>query len=625
MLAAKLTARRGDRVSRLLASLVLLLLALLTLPDPAAAQDQQDAALFRDELEVVRLINVERRAAGLAPLAFNAELTTAARAFARDAVENQANYCGHVDSQGRSAAVRMRDAGYSHLDVAAENALCGYLDPAAAVKGWMKSPPHRANILNADLREVGVGYYRNAAGSGYAVLDLGADLDYGPLVIDNDAAVTNDTQVRLYLYDQDADDDWQGVGPTLSVMIANTPDFAGASWEPYMVERDWTLLSGEGWRTVYVKTRDRLGRTTIVHDSIYLGSAIPDDQLSLSYATQVETGFSLDPLDAAGYSHIQFSLNWLADDSDENFARMNGSGERVNDAAAMGGNAYHLASGGTLAMNWGSSPLGKGAGVAYFRLRIGDNSGGREAAVLTVNDGVADVAVRRLPANAFAAPGQYQEFAVPFTPSAKGNGLVVLSVGRSGSADLYWDTATLYTPPQAATAPLTFVAPAGYYRSSGIQARLVTPGGSGDGADTVFSAPVEVYPDLNKLASVPVPADSPLQVNPTELFFTAPSAGEVLSATVALACPACADDPAWVVVSDAAWLSATVQGSGAQGSLRVQVDSSGLQGDVYTGTITLSVRGRDDIPPITLSVTVLIGQLDVLLPDKLYIPVVLRR
>lgn len=624
MLAAKPTARRGDRVSSLLAPFVLLLLALLALPKPAAAQDQQDAGLFRDELEVVRLINLERRAAGLLPLAWNAELTTAARDFARDAVENQADYCGHVDSQGRSAATRMRDAGYSHLDVAAENALCGYLDPAAAVKGWMKSAPHRANILNADLREVGIGYYRNAAGSGYAVLDLAADHDYGPLVIDNDAATTSDPQVQIYLYDQDAGDDWQGVGPTLSVMIANTPDFAGASWEPYAAERNWTLVPGEGWRTVYVKTRDRLGRTTIVHDSIYLGSAIPDDQLSLAYATQVESGFTLNSLDAAGYSHIQFSLNWLADDSDENFARMSGNGERVNDAAAVGGNAYHLAGGGALAMNWGSSPLGKGAGVAYFRLKVGDNSGAREAAVLTVNDGVTDVAVRRLAANAFAASGQYQEFAVPFTPSAGGNGLVVLWVKRSGAADLYWDTATLYAPPQAAVAPLTFAAPAGYYRSSGIQARLVTPGGSSDGTDTVFSAPVEVYPHLNKLAGAPVPADSPLQVNPSELFFTAPTAGEVLSATVALACPACGDDPAWVLVSDAAWLSAAVQG-GAPGSLHVQVDPSGLESGVYTGTITLSVLGRDDIPPITLSVTLLIGQLDVLLPDKLYIPVVLRR
>ena len=75
------------------------------------------------------------------------------------------------------------------------------------------------------------------------------------------------------------------------------------------------------------------------------------------------------------------------------------------------------------------------------------------------------------------------------------------------------------------------------------------------------------------------------------------------------------------MVSDAAWLSATVQG----GYLQVHVDPAGLEGSVFTGTITLSVVGRDDIPPITLPVTVLIGQLDVLLPDKLYIPVVLRR
>lgn len=623
MLAAKLTTRWGVRVPRLLTPILLLIF--FVLPQTVLAQDlapDQAADLFHNELEIIRLINQERRGAGLPPLAWNAELTAAARAFAFDTIENRDQpYCGHVDSQGHLANQRLQDAGYLQIAGSAENSLCGYLAPAAAVKAWMNSAPHRANILNADLREVGAGYYRSAKGA-YVVLDLAVDGSYAPLVINDEAATTTDAQVQLYLYDQDSGEQWHGVGATLAMMIANTPDFAGAQWEPYAETRTWTLLPGEGWRTVYVKTRDRLGRTTIVHDSIYLGSAIPDTALSLDYATQVEAGLVLDPLDAGGYSHIQFSLNWLADDSDENFVLSSGVGTRINDAAAVGGNAFRLAGGGApaLARNGGANPLGQQAAVAYFRLKTSDNSGAAPVATLTINDGGSDVAVRTLAANEFTVAGQYQEFAVPFTPAAAANGLLTLQVARTGFATLDWDTTVLYTAPQAAVTPYAFRAPGGYYRSSGVQARLLTPaGGTGNPS---FSAPLEVYPHLHALNGGVTPVDLAVQVNPTALVFAVPSpAAGPLDATVALTCPACGDDLAWIVVSDAAWLTATVTG----GYLQVQVDPVALATNVHLGTLTLAVTGRQDIKPITLTITLLFGELEVLLPNRLFIPAVTRR
>jgi hypothetical protein len=264
--------------------------------------------------------------------------------------------------------------------------------------------------------------------------------------------------------------------------------------------------------------------------------------------------------------------------------------------------------------------LGQQAAVAYFRLKTSDNSGAAPVATLTVNDGVSDVAVRTLAANEFTVAGQYQEFAVPFTPASAATGQLSLAVVRTGSATIDWDTTALYTPPQAAVTPHAFGAPGGYYRSSGVQARLISPA-SGAGNPT-FSAPVEAYPHLHALNGGVTPANPAVHMNPTTLAFTAPTpAAGSLDSTVALACPACGDDLTWVVVSDAAWLTATVEG----GYLQVRVDPAVLATGVHLGTLTLSVAGRPDIEPITLPVTLLIGELNVLLPKQLFLPTALRR
>ena len=258
------------KVGRRSALLVFVLLFIAQFAFPRSAHAQQDATLFRSEMQTLYLVNQQRRQGGLAPLAWNAEMTESARWFARDAVEALGSgYCGHSDSLGRNSGQRIHDAGYIGYGSTAENAMCGYLPPESTVQGWMNSPSHRANILNPDMREFGVGYYRNAAGNGYVVLDLAYDRDYAPVVIDDEALTTADSTVRLYIYDQDTGDGWSGVGPTLDMMVSNSPDFAGAQWEPYTTEKDWTLDAGEGWRTVYVKSRDRLGQVTVVHDSIY--------------------------------------------------------------------------------------------------------------------------------------------------------------------------------------------------------------------------------------------------------------------------------------------------------------------------------------------------------------------
>lgn len=75
------------------------------------------------------------------------------------------DFFGHTGSNGSSLRDRMRAQGYS-FSRAAENIAAGYPTPAGVMDGWMKSPGHSANILNCNLREIGVGYYYLANDTG---------------------------------------------------------------------------------------------------------------------------------------------------------------------------------------------------------------------------------------------------------------------------------------------------------------------------------------------------------------------------------------------------------------------------------------------------------------------------
>jgi uncharacterized protein YkwD len=109
--------------------------------------------------QVVELTNRERQAKGLRPLKAQPTLQEAAQWLADDMAKN--SYLSHTDSQGRDFSTRLRNFGYENFTVMAENVGMGARDPAKAVANWMKSPGHRANILNPELTEIGVGYAIN--------------------------------------------------------------------------------------------------------------------------------------------------------------------------------------------------------------------------------------------------------------------------------------------------------------------------------------------------------------------------------------------------------------------------------------------------------------------------------
>jgi hypothetical protein len=122
-------------------------------------------------LRIVELVNGERAAVGLAPLELSQELTAAAQVQSEDMAYT--GVISHVGADGRGPAERISAAGYHWLRCG-ENIAVGQPTPEEAMAFWMGSPPHRANILDPGMRELGVGYLWLPEGYGhYWTITLG--------------------------------------------------------------------------------------------------------------------------------------------------------------------------------------------------------------------------------------------------------------------------------------------------------------------------------------------------------------------------------------------------------------------------------------------------------------------
>jgi len=105
------------------------------------------------EAQMLELVNRERKAAGLAPLAADPDLTDVARRHSTDMFRR--GYFAHVTPENVSPFDRIR-AAQIRFSTAGENLA---LAPSMQVAhtGLMKSPGHRANILRPEFGRLGIG------------------------------------------------------------------------------------------------------------------------------------------------------------------------------------------------------------------------------------------------------------------------------------------------------------------------------------------------------------------------------------------------------------------------------------------------------------------------------------
>jgi uncharacterized protein YkwD len=147
--------------------------ALLAPAAVAHADDCAGAALQPDATNTAQvadatlcLLNGQRAAAGLPALTVNAKLTTASTAYAADLVGR--GFFDHVTPDGVTLTQRLARVGYA-WSTAGENLAWGsqsLATPAAIVDAWMHSAGHRANILDRDYREIGLGIAPGAPKAG---------------------------------------------------------------------------------------------------------------------------------------------------------------------------------------------------------------------------------------------------------------------------------------------------------------------------------------------------------------------------------------------------------------------------------------------------------------------------
>lgn len=107
------------------------------------------------EEEIVRRTNDLRRQHGLVPLTRNPQLDRAALGHTLEMVEH--NFLSHTGQySGSSLKDRVQWAGYGHGVLVGENLARGQRTAEAAIAGWLGSPGHRANLLDARFRDIGV-------------------------------------------------------------------------------------------------------------------------------------------------------------------------------------------------------------------------------------------------------------------------------------------------------------------------------------------------------------------------------------------------------------------------------------------------------------------------------------
>jgi uncharacterized protein YkwD len=170
--------RRLQRTPPALAVALLLAASLVPLvlhPSSAVAAPR----VTRLEGGIISAVNAARDRAGLHGVRAQSDLLRAARAHSRSMAHDR--YFSHLSVGGGSFAQRLVRLGYERSGrtgwsageaIASGTSGPGMWSAAGVVSAWLHSAPHRAVLLGAKFRDIGVGVHR-AGDTRYFTLDMG--------------------------------------------------------------------------------------------------------------------------------------------------------------------------------------------------------------------------------------------------------------------------------------------------------------------------------------------------------------------------------------------------------------------------------------------------------------------
>jgi uncharacterized protein YkwD len=254
--------------------------------DTEVAQASPYDQYIRDDL--IKELNKQRRENGnLHPLNIQTNLNNSSDWYADYMANN--NWFSHTEPNGRTATQRIADFGYTGTGVVTgENIAAGYWSVEEVVEAWMNSPGHRANILDSDYCEIGIGYGENYSSdyNYYWVLNFGCRSNTYPVTINAEDSNTRRDSVDLYIHN---------TGGANQMRFRNE-NGAWSNWENYNSNKSWILSTGLGTKTVEVEVRKSNGQTYSYTDTI------ERVQNNLPTANITRSIYSGNPLD--GYTYI---------------------------------------------------------------------------------------------------------------------------------------------------------------------------------------------------------------------------------------------------------------------------------------------------------------------------------
>jgi uncharacterized protein YkwD len=235
------------------AGAVILLVFIASTLDASLLQNGQGAAVVTSAL--ADLANVDRARNDLPELVVSKALTAAAQAKANDMAEK--GYFAHTAPDGTSPWYWYKQAGYSFA-YAGENLAIDFSDSADVEAAWMKSPAHRANLLNKNFTEVGiataVGMYQGRKTT-FVVEEFGtpakaevplANPAAVPTTPEEDVAIAREGAPEVLGAVQEPQQEPKTVSapePTPSSVIALTPTHVEQGAAPTVVEKPEGLMA----------------------------------------------------------------------------------------------------------------------------------------------------------------------------------------------------------------------------------------------------------------------------------------------------------------------------------------------------------------------------------------------
>lgn len=118
--------------------------------------------------QAITLLNNDRAKYDLPALKANSQLTKLAETYAQDMIAR--GFFAHNNPEGQTPFDRMQKAGISYRTAGENLAINNSID--AAQRAFMNSSGHRANILNKNFTEVGIGVVQHPNGQLYVVQEF---------------------------------------------------------------------------------------------------------------------------------------------------------------------------------------------------------------------------------------------------------------------------------------------------------------------------------------------------------------------------------------------------------------------------------------------------------------------